>query len=760
MSHSLHVLAQAGQFIRLYRREIDLVAEIDLKRVLLYAALMHDFGKIHPRFQEQIKTGRHFGLRHEILSLAFLKYLKVPEKEAGYLAAAIALHHKDWRNILDGSAASPSYFQPRLPLEAHYPLRELAEGVSEKAAAALMELLIRADDLFQQAAELVIRPYEISEISFSKFDMPAAIFDALSKIDQLIQSFETRRGRIGRTEINRKSIYCGVLARGLMICADHLASADSAAKVLPGFSRVEDVLAALKLETSMLWPHQQAAAEAGSIAALVAPTGSGKTESALLWAARLRSDTESKGRTYILLPYKASMNAMAERLERAFGRSFVALLHGKSLHRIYERLLEQNYAAKDALVAARCQEALARLNVAPIRVCSPYQLLKSFWGQKGYEAGLCSALGAQLVFDEIHAYDTPVTAMTIVAARFLYENFHARCLFMSATLPTHLFEVLKKYFPELSSPIRPPDAWLAGKTRHRFSLQPYHALSAEAADNIIKAAGNGSVLVVVNRVSRAIQLADRLRRSFSGHVVLLHSRFCQRDRSQIEKRISPRAGEILVATQVVEVSLDIDYDTGFFELAPLESLLQRCGRVNRKATKPPALINIFTEFDEPLEKASLPYDAAHLRQVAAVLQDFLKQRPDGIWTELDTQGWLDASYPEALKTALFNDIATAAKEFETCYARALRPFGLLDADQLKELQTQWDKLFDGFEVLPACFLEEAFGIATPLDAAQLLVPISGGQFYRLKQQGKLHWDDEIKEYVAACDYSEELGLII
>ncbi len=73
IDHTEYVIEQTASFINLYYQEFPTSAEIDLKRVLLYAALIHDFGKIHPRFQEQLRGGSPFGFRHEILSLAFLK---------------------------------------------------------------------------------------------------------------------------------------------------------------------------------------------------------------------------------------------------------------------------------------------------------------------------------------------------------------------------------------------------------------------------------------------------------------------------------------------------------------------------------------------------------------------------------------------------------------------------------------------------------------------------------------------------------------
>lgn len=760
IDHTEYVIEQTASFINLYYQEFPTSAEIDLKRVLLYAALIHDFGKIHPRFQEQLRGGSPFGFRHEILSLAFLKPLQVPEREAGYLAAAVVLHHKDWRALKEGSEKSPSYFQPGLPLEEHHPLHEISSELPENQVDALLQLIANAGEYFDKATGIPVRPYEFKPASLNKSEeMACAIFESLEKVDKLVNSFEQRGGRGRPTTVNNGVIFSGILTRGLIVSADHLASAEP----IPlncGFSGVEDVLSALRFKTEMLMPHQLAAENTDGNAVLIAPTGTGKTESALLWAGRQRENTGIKGRCYFLLPYRASMNAMADRLAGVFGSGSVAVIHGKSLNRIYETLLDRGYSPEDAVKVARHQEGLARLNTAPIRVCSPYQLIRSFFGQKGYEANLCSTLDGQLIFDEIHAYDTMVTAMTLVAAGYLCERLNARVLFMSATMPQHLKNLLQSIFPSLDGPICPPENWLDSIARHRFILKPYHVLSEDAVKEIKKAANCGSVLVVVNQVKRAVKLMELLRRDCTGQVVLLHSRFCQRDRREKEKTLNPEPGQILIATQVVEVSLDIDYDTGFFELAPLESLLQRCGRVNRRGLKPPMPVNIFTEFDEPLKKAAQPYEAEHLEQVKNVLMDFIASRTDGIWRESDTHKFLNASYPDFLKEDLFKEWRNKAEEFSNCFVKTLRPFGLKDISELKQIREQWDNLFDGYEVLPQVLLDKALEFSNPLEVSQLLVPISGRQVNLLRKSGKLVWNNDLKEYVANCYYDKNLGLKI
>ena len=131
-------------------------------------------------------------------------------------------------------------------------------------------------------------------------------------------------------------------------------------------------------------------------------------------------------------------------------------------------------------------------------------------------------------------------------------------------------------------------------TRHQLVLVEGELTSAEALKRIESDARLGkSVLVVCNLVQRAQKVYEELTARLKETeicVELLHGRFNMRDRSAKEAVIRDASGStstrrrpvLLVATQVVEVSLDIDLDTIYTEPAPLEALIQRFGRINRR----------------------------------------------------------------------------------------------------------------------------------------------------------------------------------
>ena len=113
---------------------------------------------------------------------------------------------------------------------------------------------------------------------------------------------------------------------------------------------------------------------------------------------------------------------------------------------------------------------------------------------------------------------------------------------------------------------------------------------------IAKSKQASSTLVVCNHVPTAQEVYNKLKGEVSD-TKLLHSRFTRRDRNEKENELGKNLPKILVATQVVEVSLDLSFKQAFTEPAPIDALVQRMGRVNRrpKPDEQPATVHIFTE---------------------------------------------------------------------------------------------------------------------------------------------------------------------
>jgi CRISPR-associated endonuclease/helicase Cas3 len=759
--HSLDVVKQMAEYYHLYKPVWTVPDDsVSLPRILAYAALVHDFGKVHVDFQKMLKEeGQKFGNRHEILSLCFLDWLNIPDAERAWIEAAVALHHKNLFSLTAAGAmfhCSDSFGGPNT-YAGH-----LADRVSSEASRLLYKMLSHADEILSQAGWQGILCYQLGE--YRDLNYASLMKQALIRVDKLARQFEAPTddfGRVGRIpwELRRG----GIQVRGLMLLADHLASAEPHSLNV-GLQDSKAVKTAIAKKTGVqeLKSHQVKLADQQGSAMLVAPTGSGKTEAALLWSAR-QAESGCRGRTFVLLPYQTSMNAMQARLIETFEPNLkkhpklwiehVALIHGRSVRAAYERLLEKKYEPDEAVRTARIESDLARLDVSPVRVCSPYQILRLLFEPKGVEGLMQSLSQARLIFDEIHAYDPQVTALTLAATQFLTEQLDAKVLFMTATMPAHLADVIQATFGSLPL-LRPDEDVMGGAPRHQLNIAPFHALSPEAINWIKNAAKHGSVLVVVNQINRAINLCEALKPDVAD-LHLLHSRFTNEERFRIEKELKPCPGRILVATQAVEVSLDVSYDTCFSELAPLESLLQRFGRCNRygKLTGQPASVFVYAQFP-PGANAHRPYDEEHLATTLDVLKKCIDER-NGILAELDIEGMLNESYPPQLKSKLEQQMSSQLQRIRDSFGRSFMPFGGQDQNHFKALEQQWEELFDGNEVLPESLREKAAAERSWLARARYLVPISGRKFAMLKRQGKIEWCDDLMCHIVYAPYKEQ-----
>lgn len=196
--------------------------------------------------------------------------------------------------------------------------------------------------------------------------------------------------------------------------------------------------------------------------------------------------------------------------------------------------------------------------------------------------------GSCIVFDEVHTYDPALAGLTLATAR-LFAKVGAKLMFISATLPNFLQKKIQHAVTaELVSPDpeSKSDREVLDRKRHVVTVMDRSLL--ELVPDIVKAANEGQhVLVVCNHVRSSQQIAKLVRNELGddeAKVSLFHGRFNMRDRKTKERTLATGPlPSVLVATQVIEVSLDLSFSMGFFEAAPIDALAQRMGRVNRQA---------------------------------------------------------------------------------------------------------------------------------------------------------------------------------
>lgn len=750
--HTWYVVERLTDFIKLRPELPQTLGVPRLWHILYWAAFLHDFGKAASGFQARLRGGEKWPHRHEVFSLAFLDWIEgdLKDEEREWIASAIVAHHRDASEIAD--KYPPIEYEDEEDQIAQR-LTEFDQATTQKLwrwlaeAGAEWRIDLGLDKLGVNA--LVVMPEKSAIIHIER--------NGAKRVYHWLKTYRSFVKKLQQSE--ERAFVIGTLTlRGYLINADHSASAH--AKSLPKVSfQREEILASIDLQPDKVYDHQRIAGKITGSALLIAPTGSGKTEAALLWVAHQAKVTGNVPRLFYTLPYQASMNSMKLRLEPTFGKDEVALQHGRGLLALYRMLLQRDYDPTAAARQAKWIRNLGQLNYPPVRVFSPYQMLKGMYRLSGYEALLSDYHQAAFIFDEIHAYEPTRLAMILKTIEYLHKNFNARFLIMSATFPS-LIKTQIVQLLDCPTEINAEPALFTEFQRHRLIMLDGELLSENGLQRVVDDAQSGkSVLVVCNLVDRAQdayrQLISRLG-PYGIPVELLHGRFNMRDRSKKEQTIRDSTGSksdyrrpiVLVATQAVEVSLDIDLDTIYTDPAPLEALVQRFGRVNRRRKQIGfAPVHVYRQ---PNDGQKI-YDQELVQGTLRILERE-NERPIN---EAAIGKWLDEIYQGEIAARWLERFTHAAIEFEAACIRPLRAF---ESDA--GLEERFEQLFDGMEVLPESLYDEYLDKreTEPIVANELLVPISLGRYHALKNKGRLFPKEKNWPYVAKASYSEAEGM--
>jgi CRISPR-associated endonuclease/helicase Cas3 len=756
--HTWDVLEKLAETIRL---RPDLPQSLRVPRLwhcLFWASFLHDYGKAARGFQARLRGGEAWKHRHEVLSLAFVDWLvsAFSAEELHWVVAAIVSHHRDEDEIqrLYNSIGDPD----------DQVLASLVAEIDESVIHGLWRWIDECVLHWPQALGLDTAGIEMPDLPTLDSAMRLVRDNGASNIRKWLKDYHRWLERAVNRSDDVALVVGTILLRGHLISSDHMASAHVGELPSPQLAEPHRLLEGWKLTSDRLYDHQRESLHTRGSAVLMAPTGSGKTEAALLWAVAQAQPNRPVPRLYYALPFQASMNAMLKRLNDDQGDlaapfpGQVGLEHSRSVLAYYQRFLDESYAPQAAAKEAKWRRNLAALNYYPVRVLSPYQLLKAPYRLKGYEALLTDCFEATFIFDEIHAYEAGRLAKILATAKYLRENYAARFFVMSATLPQLLRDRLADALGGYRLIQATQDVY-ARFQRHALKLRDGDLLDDQTLDHIARVAAGGqrSVLVCCNTVDRAQQAREGLLKRLAGEVeaVLLHGRFNGKDRLEKEDAIRNATGSrstqrrpvVLVATQVVEVSLDVDLDVIYSDPAPLEALLQRFGRINRRVLRKRAPVYVFRE---PVSDKPRPYEPALIQAALRVLE-----KNDGeLIDEAQVSDWLDEVYSDRAISDKWNaEYQSAYEDFCDGVLASLRAF---QSD--KELEAEFYKAFDSVEVLPIGLSDdyEKLRDEDPLSASRLLVPIRWQQWMILKSKGLTREDQYLKE--VDVYYDSDVGL--
>lgn len=630
------------------------------KELIIKGAILHDLGKAHPKFQKKVSEKKTANIleqmgdegyvhRHEISSLAFLPCF--PREEWPQLIDMVVAHHKsiksddyEGRGILDLRTQDRSWVKNHL----------IDWNVWQK--------------------------YGIEIIRNFHYDCPDEI--SMEDAEYALQ-FATD---YCEKKSNGWSAY-----RGILKAADHFASAlseKSAENIEKTFevpdlsfyrdpNRRSDLYPLSKVSTNDVRHHTL----------VVAPTGAGKTDFLM---------KRTSGRVFYTLPFQASINAMWARFKDVVPNKDIRVLHAISKLVVGKNNIEE--------------QLMQPLVGSSIKVLTPYQLAGIIFGISGFEAILLDAQGCDVILDEVHTYSGYSRSMVLELVRVL-KSFDCKIHIGTATMPTSLYNELLDILggKENVYEVKLSDEDLAKFNRHRIfkisndDVVPIITQSIEREEKL---------LVVCNTIRKAQEVYEMISNGFQEiPKMLIHSRFRRQDRFnrelQLQEKFNGKGKDnpgirpcIVVATQVVEVSLDISFDRMITECAPLDGMIQRFGRVNRVRTKESIRNQKPIHVIEP-KGSVLPYKLELLQKSFEQLPDngeilqenTLQQKIDNVYPNLDKKEidihlkFKDGQFTMTELTDNKRGILIDALEIEgaTC---------ILEADRDRYLEASWEERID------------------------------------------------------------------
>jgi CRISPR-associated endonuclease/helicase Cas3 len=588
-----HVLDVTACAIRLIERSDRLsgvlsrhlpLSRPELTNLLAWAALLHDLGKLSPAFQHQSpQTSR------------IADQLGVGKIDHAYDVRHDSLGWELWQEL-----SARANFHP-LEIDAMDALMRCATGHHGKPPSSVSNgTRIRFSRYF--TATDIEAGQELLQWGLTRFRPVFPGASALENVSWWIAGVITLADWLGSSiewfPYCKEELVADEYLSGALLKADR--AIDESGVVMPTAARTFGDLFAGYTPT----PVQQAVLglpleHRPFFLAIEETTGGGKTEAALAAAAG--------SSFYFGLPSMATANGLWRRVKALQGQQ--ALLHGKS------------WLMPDAMdrATAWLNDSGRKALLADIGIGTVDQAMIGAMYAKYGTLRLAGLAGKTLIIDEVHAYDIYMKRILQVLIEMQGKS-GGSVILLSATLPlSHRRDYASAWCQGAGIPV--PDFAMTGfplisfvdsdggvverddlKSRYqeqgdsgrRLSIE-HVSTTSEVIDRIRAETATGKCVAWIrNTVGEATDAYDVLK-ALGADVMLFHSRFVAGDRVDIENRVieafgkestaGARKGKILVATQVIEQSLDLDFDFMVTDLCPVDLLIQRAGRLHRHASR-------------------------------------------------------------------------------------------------------------------------------------------------------------------------------
>ena len=568
----------------------------DLLEKLIVAAIIHDLGKIDYNFQKKVfkaeerESNEWIELeeffrplkviqrspRHEIFSSIWSTFLIGNDELDKKIRTAILLHHYNEYFITE-----------RDLMEIIYDYEDQVKsylGFIIKNSSVLKDFLIQLLRYIQEELPNDLLSSAINALRTQMdFGKAEVLLEKIKGHDDDISSFAEFYNP--RMEDHDFLVLLGFLRR-----SDYSASANVPVELYGSqvFVNVEDRIER-KIPEKRLWQKELLdKIDFDDSIVLVAPTGSGKTEMAILWSAR------NKRKLIYTLPLRVALNDLFTRFRNEedgyFNTSDVDILHSTA----FIEYMDEEMAGKSINVDKMMTSA--RLLSSPVLLTTPDQVFLTSLNYYGSDKVISIYPFSSFIIDEVQTYNEEMAAIIIKTVNMIRE-LGGKVMIMTATFPPY-FEKFFKDFNFVDVKDYGLDIKNLDLKRHKIKVidKPLFVeidneleIPEESINKIKKIIDyDKNLFIVVNNVRKAIELYERLKEDHSN-VYLLHSRILEieKDRrlSEIKEKVENKERVIVVSTQIIEASVDLDFDVMITEISTIDSQIQRWGRIYRNRSK-------------------------------------------------------------------------------------------------------------------------------------------------------------------------------